>query len=81
MMIADLIDQDDFRSLLKGLGIPVGTHSDVMSCCQQALEWQQRSGGSSLKALVKTLLDKRDSLHPEVCQAVERILVPGLGGV
>ncbi|MFP8967210.1 hypothetical protein ACKC9G_11575 [Pokkaliibacter sp. CJK22405] len=81
MMIADLIDQDDFHAMLKDLGIPLGKNASVIEDCNAALEWQRRSGGTSLKALAQALLAKRDLLHPEVCQGVERVLVPGLGGV
>ncbi|MFB9887421.1 hypothetical protein [Balneatrix alpica] len=78
MMYAELIDQDDFRRLVRDLGVSVSEQDGPEACCRAALQWQQHSGCSSLRALLDALQSERHLLHPEVSQALDRVLVPGL---
>ncbi len=39
MMIADLIDQDDFFDFLKGSGVPLEDNWTPQQCSQAALAW------------------------------------------
>ncbi|SIS55911.1 hypothetical protein [Neptunomonas antarctica] len=40
MMIADLVDQDDFYRLLQSVGIAVESHWTPGQCAQAALDWR-----------------------------------------
>ena len=69
MMIAELMDQDDFRVQLQAWGLE-GTHSLTLAECSNRLSEALAGPEQALwQARLASLLVRRDLLHPEV-QAV-----------
>nr|WP_299380253.1 hypothetical protein [uncultured Halomonas sp.] len=78
MMIAELIDDDDFRARLVALGIAIPADAGPDECAR--LAWHQHTLGEvpGLQELVDELMSKTDILLPSVRQAIERFLLPAL---
>ncbi len=74
MMIADLVDQDDFRERLTELGVALAADLSPEQCVAEALQWHglQPQPETRLAELFNALLKHADLLLPEVKQAVER---------
>lgn len=78
MMIADLVDQDDFCSLLQAIGVPVESHWSADRCAQAALEWRaakdSQEATTELDRIVSELKNKESLLLPEVKKALLMLL-------
>ncbi|WP_227367684.1 hypothetical protein [Halomonas sp. M20] len=78
MMIAELIDDDDFRAQLVGLGVAIPADASPEECARITLHQHIQGGVPGLQALVDELISKTDILLPEVRQVIERFLLPAL---
>nr|WP_298410674.1 hypothetical protein [uncultured Halomonas sp.] len=78
MMIAELIDDDDFRARLAALGIAIPADADPEECARITLHQHIQSEVPGLQTLVDELMSKSDILLPSVRQAIERFLLPAL---
>ena len=77
MMIADLVDQDDFRERLAGLGVPVSAGQAPKDCVREALRWRDAQNElvqQQLDTLFSELLKHADLVLPEVKNAIEEAL-------
>ena len=77
MMIADLVDQDDFRELLRGVGVPIENSWTPEQCSQAALTWQEAQGAelnTDLYRVMQALKQKQSLLLPEVKDALDTII-------
>ncbi|MEH6580189.1 MAG: hypothetical protein V7731_24315 [Amphritea sp.] len=77
MMIADLVDQDDFRDLLKGVGVPVENDWTPEQCSQAALTWQEAQGqqvNAELYRVMQELNQQQPLLLPEVKNALDMLI-------
>ncbi|WP_293267391.1 hypothetical protein [Neptunomonas sp.] len=77
MMIADLVDQEDFYSLLHSVGIPVESHWTSEQCALVALNWRSANNQNSTEMAVEfdriigELKQKEQLLLPEVKAALQ----------
>ncbi|QEM80768.1 hypothetical protein [Halomonas binhaiensis] len=71
MMIAELIDGDDFRDRLVALGIRIPDDACPDTCARMARLKAQEVGVPGLAELVQELLNKSDVLLPSVHRAIE----------
>jgi len=78
MMIADLIDQDDFRERLRALGFNVSPEASADEACRQALTALTQERATALRQLIQELLSGSAALLPVVRQAIDQQLLPGL---
>ncbi|GEK46261.1 hypothetical protein PRZ61_02110 [Halomonas pacifica] len=78
MMIADLIDGEDFRNRLVALGIRIPEGACPETCARMALLKHVEVGVPGLQDLVRELSEQTDVMLPSVRQALERYLLPGL---
>ncbi|SDL26846.1 hypothetical protein SAMN05661010_01274 [Modicisalibacter muralis] len=78
MMIAELIDGDDFRARLVALGIRIPEGACPETCARMALRKHAEVGVLGLQELVRELMQHTDMMLPSVRQAIERYLLPGL---
>ncbi|KTT41397.1 hypothetical protein SB5_02420 [Pseudomonas oryzihabitans] len=78
MMIADLIDQDDFRDRLRALGFNVSAEASADEACRQALTALTQERAVALRQLIQELLSGSAALLPAVRQAIDRQLLPAL---
>lgn len=78
MMIAELIDGDDFRERLTALGIRLPEGACPETCARMALRKHAEIGVPGLQDLVRELMQHTDMLLPSVRQAIEKFLLPGL---
>lgn len=78
MMIAELIDGDDFRARLVALGIRLPEDACPETCARMALRKHAEVGVPGLQDLVRELMQHSDMMLPSVRQAIERYLLPGL---
>nr|WP_298521849.1 hypothetical protein [uncultured Halomonas sp.] len=78
MMIAELIDDDDFRARLVDLGIAIPADAGPEECARITLHQHIQRGVPGLQRLVEELMSKSDILLPEVRQVIERFLLPAL---
>ncbi|MCB8889391.1 hypothetical protein [Vreelandella malpeensis] len=76
MMIVELVDGDDFRAGLRGLGIEIAEGATPDECACRALEAHRARPVEGLEAYLREL-DRQDVVLPEVRQAIAR----HLGGV
>lgn len=76
MMIAELIDGDDFRDRLMALGIPLAEDASPESCARLAWLQHQQGGVPGLPALVQELSETSDVMLPAVRQALAEHLLP-----
>lgn len=80
MMIADLVDQDDFYQLLQSVGIPVEAHWTSEQCAQVALKWRCDNNQSNTEMVVEfdriiaELKHKEPLLLPEVKAALQMLI-------
>lgn len=79
MMIADLIDTQDFRERLLALGIELPADADPDTCARLAVRQHAHSTVLGLPALVKGLEAQAGVMLPEVREALERHLRPAVG--
>ncbi|WP_444678698.1 hypothetical protein [Halomonas sp. E19] len=79
MMIADLIDTQDFRERLLALGIELPADADPDTCARLAAQQQAEAGVPGLAALVAELEAQAGVMLPEVREALERHLRPAVG--
>ena len=73
MMIAELIDQDDFFDFLKGSGVPLQQDWTPQQCSQAALAWlveQNEVIRTQFAVSVSELQDKLPVMLPEVQDAL-----------
>ena len=73
MMIADLVDQEDFCERLQQLGVPVSGDLDPEGCVAAAISWresQDEAGQQQLDTLFQELLKHADLVLPEVMSAI-----------
>ena len=78
MMIADLVDQEDFRERLQQLGVPVTRDLDPEACVATAMSWresQDQAGQQQLDTLFQELLKHADLVLPEIKLAIEKVAV------
>ncbi|WP_163575850.1 hypothetical protein [Halomonas faecis] len=80
MMIADLIDGDDFRQRLVALGVRIPDGACPETCARMARLMHEQVGVEGLAALVAELEARREVMLPSVRNALEQILVPALAG-
>ncbi|MGM0783115.1 MAG: hypothetical protein ACQEUM_03260 [Pseudomonadota bacterium] len=80
MMIADLIDGDDFRQRLVALGVRIPDGACPESCARMARLMHEQVGVEGLAALVAELEARREVMLPSVRNALEQILVPVVAG-
>ncbi|TFH85499.1 hypothetical protein EQG41_16960 [Billgrantia azerbaijanica] len=80
MMIADLIDGDDFRHRLVALGVRIPDGACPETCARMARLMHEQVGVEGLAALVAELEAQREVMLPSVRTALEQILVPALAG-
>ncbi|WP_048305903.1 hypothetical protein [Halomonas sp. PR-M31] len=78
MMIAELIDDDDFRARLVNLGVAIPADADPEECARRTLHQHIQGEVPGLQRLVEELMSKSDILLPEVRQVIERFLLPAL---
>ncbi|WP_027856535.1 hypothetical protein [Marinobacterium jannaschii] len=74
MMIADLIDQDDFRDRLIALGIELGQDDSPEQCAEKAAAWFATADSDSqqaLIALVNELVADKGVVLPDVYEAIK----------
>lgn len=78
MMIADLVDQDDFCRLLQSVGILVENHWTSQQCAQVAVDWRcanhNTDAATELNQIVNELKQKESLLLPEVRAALHLLL-------
>ncbi|MFT6916983.1 MAG: hypothetical protein ACJAWL_003327 [Motiliproteus sp.] len=78
MMIAELVDQDDFYNLLQAIGIPLESHWTPEHCAQAALAWRaandNHAAEAKLSRVVSELKNKEPLLLPEVKEALLLLL-------
>ena len=79
MMMAELIDQTDFRHRLSALGVTINPDASPMCAARLAARCHQAQGVEGLDALVRELMGKRDVMLPCVREAIEAHLIPVLG--
>lgn len=73
MMLADLVDVDDFRLRLRELGVDLPPSASPEQCAQTVRAAQPVDG---LPELIGALCADGVMLQPEVRRAVELILMP-----
>lgn len=78
MMIADLIDQDDFRDRLRALGFNVTPAATADEACRQAVMGLNQERAQALRQLIQELLSGSAALLPAVRQAIDQQLLPAL---
>jgi hypothetical protein len=73
MMIADLVDQDDFCRMLHSVGVPVESHWTPEQCALKALEWRRENNQKSIELdrIISELKQKEQLLLPEVKAALQ----------
>ena len=77
MMLADLIDQDDFRDRLTALGIALSEEQSPDECAALAAAWFKEAdaaGQQALLALVAELTAEKGVVLPEVSEAIQNHL-------
>ncbi|WP_445156571.1 hypothetical protein [Halomonas sp. E14] len=79
MMIADLIDTQDFRERLLALGIELPADADPDTCARLTAQRQAEARVPGLAALVAELEAQAGVMLPEVREALERHLRPAVG--
>ncbi len=79
MMIADLVDQDDFCRLLQSIGIPVDSDWTSQQCAQAAMDWRCANDNldeaTELILIINELKQKESLLLPEVKAALQILLL------
>jgi len=78
MMYADLIDEDDFRTHLRALGISVPDEADPDTACTHALHSLGPQQLEQLRRMADELLTGQAILLPAVHQAITSRLLPAL---
>lgn len=73
MMIVELVDGDDFRAGLRGLGIEIAEGATPDDCACRAFEAHCAHPVAGLEAYLREL-DRQDVVLPEVRQAIARHL-------
>lgn len=76
MMIADLIDQDDYRERLKAVGVPLDADWTPEQCSAAALSWfenQDAQACADLYRLIQELRQQHALLLPEVKAALNTL--------
>ncbi|WP_372739683.1 hypothetical protein [Neptunomonas sp.] len=79
MMIADLVDQEDFCSLLESIGISVKSDWTSEQCAQAAIDWRcindNPDAAAKLNRIINELKQKESLLLPEVKAALNMLLL------
>lgn len=76
MMIAELIDGDDFRDRLVALGIRIPEGACPDTCARLARRRHAESAVPGLAELVRALEERREVMLPSVREALESHLLP-----
>lgn len=79
MMIADLIDDDDFRMRLVALGIRIPENAGPETCARMALREHAENGVPGLEELIHDLMACTGAMLPSVRQAIEHYLLGQCG--
>ena len=74
MMIAELIDGDDFRQRLVALGVQLPEGACPETCARLARRKQHEVGVPGLEAEIAALMQQREVMLPSVRRAIEDIL-------
>ena len=80
MMIADLIDQDDYYDYIQGAGVPLVAGCSPLACSQAALAWlpqQSEAVRAEFAQLLSALQPKIPLMLPEVQDALALLLSDG----
>lgn len=77
MMIADLVDEEDFNNLLRTIGISVDVNATMKESLEHIERWKE--GKSHLEMLklddlIAELALKKELLHPDVRSGIEKLL-------
>ncbi|MGM0703954.1 hypothetical protein [Billgrantia gudaonensis] len=80
MMIAELVDGDDFRQRLVALGVRIPDGACPETCARMARLMHEQVGVEGLVALVAELEAQREVMLPSVRNALEQFLVPVVAG-
>ena len=79
MMIADLVDEEDFCRLLESIGIPIESHWTSQQCAQAAIDWRcvndNTGAAAELCRVISELKQKESLLLPEVKVALHMLLL------
>ncbi|WP_163557057.1 hypothetical protein [Halomonas sp. NO4] len=78
MMIADLIDGDDFRQRLVALGVRIPDGACPETCARMARLMHEQVGIEGLAVLVAELEAQREVMLPSVRLALEQNLRPAV---
>lgn len=78
MMIADLIDQDDFRDRLVSLGFELPPGISAEDACQRVATGMCADRARVLRKMIEELLSGSATLLPAVREAINRDLLPAL---
>lgn len=78
MMMAELIDQDDFRDRLVSLGFELPPGISAEAACQRVATGLCVDRARQLRRLVEDLLGGSATLLPAVREAINRHLLPAL---
>ncbi|WP_458526865.1 hypothetical protein [Onishia taeanensis] len=76
MMIVELIDGDDFRNRLVGLGVLIPDAACPETCARMARRKYLEVGVPGLEAAVTELMAHSDVMLPSVRRAIEAHLLP-----
>lgn len=78
MMVADLVDEEDFCRLLQSVGIPVESDWTSQQCAQLAVDWRcvndNDQAVAELSRVINELKQKEPLLLPEVKMALHLLL-------
>lgn len=78
MMIADLIDGDDFRQRLQALGVRIPDGACPETCARMAACKYNEVGVEGLPEAIQDMMQHSDEMLPSVRQAIETHLLPRL---
>lgn len=78
MMHADLIDEDDLISQLRGIGWAIPGGATVEQACSLAIQGLDDDRANALRRLVEKLYTGSATILPTVRQAIDQRLLPAL---
>ncbi|GHB23995.1 hypothetical protein [Salinicola rhizosphaerae] len=80
MMIAELIDGEDFRQRLIALGVHVPEEACPETCARLAAGCHRTRGVEGLEASIRELMQHTELMLPSVKAAIEAHLLPTFSG-
>lgn len=78
MMLADLIDGDDFRQRLQALGVRIPDGACPETCARMAACKYNEVGVEGLPEAIHDMMQHSDEMLPSVRQAIDTHLLPRL---